>query len=81
MRKKRLTTTMTESIKRSVINMKAKGYSVKQIALNHELSEKSVCEILGVSKADTSVAYAKVHTGLDQDLTGLFRKYSTMPWV
>ena len=66
---------------RSIKNMKYQGYSVKQLALHHKTSEKTVCLVLGISKGDTSVAYSQVHTGPDQDLTGKFREISTMKWI
>ena len=67
--------------KKRIINLKHKGYAVSNIAFTEEVSTKFVLDILGVSEDNSSVAYSRVHTGQELDITGQFRKISTMRWV
>ena len=73
--------TKNNPIRRSVTTMKENGYSIKTIAEHHETSEEAICLLLGLSKSNTSIAYATIHTGNEQDLTGHFYNVATKKWV
>ena len=64
-----------------IVNLRHKGYSVITIAEEEKVSTDFVLSILGISEDNSSVAYARVHTGNDLDFTGKFREISTMKWV
>ena len=57
------------------------GLSIQTIAAKEQVSIKYVADVLGISEDNLSIAYADVHLGIDQDMTGNFKKYSTMAWV
>ena len=67
--------------KKRIINLRHKGYAVSNIAFTEEVSTRFVLDILGLSEENSSVAYSRVHTGQDLDITGQFHKISTMKWI